>query len=209
LYIRVTVHTSLSPFNNTHGSEDSNYAVVPIESILAGGPDDNYDAVVSGQDLINSGTRIGLAFYLSDINAYEKSDMKDSAGNHIWGTPVTKKLRPDLKKLIQRITHNPSDENPTNPLYAVYMPFESLITSRVPNLMIPGAACGVSSISWSEVRELPNLCVLGDAAGVAAGYSVMHGNIQPSSFTQQNITDIQNYLTGNDMSPPKAILVKT
>ncbi len=206
LYIRETVHTTINPSNNTHGSEESNYAVLPIESILAGKPDGTYDLGVPGQDSSNFNTRIGLAFYQSDINAYEKSDLKDSNGNHIWGSDITKKLRPDLETLIRRITHDDQTNN-VNPKCAVFMPFETLTCARFPNLLIPGVSCGVSSISWSEVRVLPNLFVLGDAAGVAAGYSVMHNNLLPSSFSQQNIADVQSFSTGNSIEDTRQSLI--
>ena len=198
MYIRETVHTSLLTDNNTHGSENSNYAVTPIESIKAGNHEGKYSETVLGCDSPNYGSRIGLAFYYSDINAYEKSDLKDNNGNNIWGNLVTSKLRPDLltPDLIG---------NDLNPRYAVYMPFEVLTSSRVTNLLIPGVACGVSSVSWSEVRVLPNLCVLGDAAGVSAGYAVIN-DVDPYDFTSQMITAVQNFLK-NKLDPP-AILDK-
>ena len=43
------------------------------------------------------------------------------------------------------------------------------------SLLIPGYAAVVSSCSWGEARVFPNLCVLGDAAGVATEYSLDKG----------------------------------
>ena len=80
---------------------------------------------------------------------------------YIWGSDSWVKMRPD------RLAINPA--LPKNP---VYLPYSCLTTNNVANLLIPGYAAGISSFSWGEVRVFPNLCVLGDAAGVAAAYSV-------------------------------------
>ena len=199
LYIRETVHTTLNSFNNWHGTEYTNYAVTPAESIKAGDKNEMYNASTPGEDGNNKSTCIGLCYYSTDINAYQRSDLHNDTGGSIWGGGITKKLRPDLYTTLG-ITK-------TKPHCAVYMPYECLITSRVPNLLIPGVACSVSSISWAEVRELPNLFVLGDAAGVAAAYSVTHNNISPYFFSQTEINSVRSFLTSNNLPQP-AVLVK-
>lgn len=197
LYLRETVHTTINHSNNSHGTEYSNYAVTPLESIKAGDKNGYYHTGIVGCDGGNETTCIGLNYYGTDINAYQKSDLKSHTGANIWGAAITKKLRPNLLSDLG-ITR-------TKPYNAVFMPYESLITSRVPNLLIPGVACCVASLSWAEVRVLPNLCVLGDAAGVAAGYSVIH-NVDAYSFSANDINAVKSFLSNN--IEPKAELVK-
>ena len=211
LYLRETVHTTINPFNNFHGSEmdesvdpitgqstfSSNYAVSPNENILS-------ESVNPYGDSANWAHSIGLTNYNSDINAYQRSDLKLSSGEDIWGECITKKLRPDLVERFgwQKHYNNPSwgtrpVVNP-QPLHPVAMPYEVLITQRVPNLLIPGTACCVSSFTWSEVRLIPNLTVLGDAAGVAAGYGVMNNDNNVSQFSESSISSIRLFLKNHE-----------
>ena len=62
------------------------------------------------------------------------------------------------------------------------------------NLLIPGYAASIASLGWAEARVLPNQCVLGDAAGVAAAYAVTN-NKQPLNFGNADIAKIQTTLT--------------
>jgi hypothetical protein len=96
-----------------------------------------------------------------DIHPFKYTDLMKNA-NYIWGAESWEKMRPD------RPVTNP--EKPQNPLY---MPYACLTTGYVANLLIPGYGAGGSSYAWGEVRVFPNLCVLGDAAGIAAAYSVV------------------------------------
>lgn len=76
----------------------------------------------------------------------------------------------------------------------VYIPYDAIATNFVYNLLIPGYAASIASLGWAEARVLPNQCVLGDAAGVAAAYAVTN-NKQPLSFSNADITKIQATLT--------------
>jgi hypothetical protein len=84
----------------------------------------------------------------------------------------------------------------------VYIPYDILTAPDVENLLLPGYAANVSGEAWFETRVLPNLCVLGDAAGVAAAVAVSQG-VTPAN-TQTLVSDIQQELRDND-----AILEKT
>jgi len=55
-------------------------------------------------------------------------------------------------------------------------------------------AAGVSSYGWSEVRVIPNLCVLGDAAGVAAAMYVNDDNRNDVFFEKDDIATGPNCL---------------
>ncbi len=99
----------------------------------------------------------------------------------MWAEENWDYMRPDL---------NIVSSSPSNP---VYMPYSVLTTNYVSNLLIPGCAAGVSSFSWGEVRVFQNLCVLGDAAGIAAAYCA-NNNKQPLYLTQEDINVIQNML---------------
>ena len=54
-----------------------------------------------------------------------------------------------------------------------------------------------SSLAWAEIRVLPNQCVLGDAAGVAAAYAIKNGK-DPLSLSQTDITNIQTLLKNSN-----------
>ncbi|OIQ55254.1 FAD dependent oxidoreductase [Moorella thermoacetica] len=177
LYLRETVHTVMDPGEAGPGTENNNYALNAAAALGAGsGP-------AEGQDLGNYANRIGLGFYWQDINAYHFSDLKGSDGRYRW--PVTPFLRPDYPQ----ITPGPGGW-PRNP---VYIPFNVLLSRTVPNLLIPGYAASISSLAWAELRVLPNSCVLGDAAGVAAAHAVTKGR-DPGTFTDADVAAIREIL---------------
>lgn len=154
------------------GLENIGYALTADECQFAG------TSPTDGADQDNYATRIGLACYLMDINGYTPGDLK-RGGFYQW--PVTGNSRPDwLAKGGQ----------PINP---VYLPFEMLITPHLVNLLAPGYATGASSFAWTEVRVIPNLCVLGDAAGAAAARAVLFGEY-PAYFQQEQIKWVQEAL---------------
>lgn len=162
----VTGQTSAGP---DEAGENACFALTPAECQLAGaGPAD-------GADRGNYATRIGLAYYLIDINAYTPADLK-AGGAYRW--PVTESLRPDLAA---------GGGQPQNP---VYLPFEMLVTPQLVNLLVPGCATGAASLAWAEVRVIPNLCVLGDAAGAAAAGAVLSG-ADPALFQPGQIKWVQ------------------
>ena len=183
LYLRETIHSALSSSSRANGTENSNYALRANDCNEAG------SSSSSGLDSRNYAKRIGLNFYFSDINAYKFEDLKDASGNYIWFNEVGQKVRPDLD------IHgdNPDLNLKQTPVNPVYVPYSALATNFVYNLLIPGYASGMSSFAWAEGRTLPNLCVMGDAAGVAAAYAI-NNNIDPLNFSTTDIKNIQNTL---------------
>ncbi|MDK2821488.1 MAG: hypothetical protein PWP31_1453 [Clostridia bacterium] len=217
LYLRETVHTVLEPEKAGPGTDDNNYAITTTETYRAGknNPGTNkaraYEDVTykagnskignskagthkAGNNNAESGlamdadhqnyvNRIGLGFYWQDINACRFEDLKGEDGSYHW--PVTPLLRPDFPRTIPG-----KNSLPQNP---VYLPFNSLLSRSVPNLLIPGYATGCSSMAWAELRVLPNQCVAGDAAGVAAAYALETGK-DPYNFNRADIKSIRNTL---------------
>ena len=179
LYIRETVHMAIQSTYSGSNAENANYQVGTLEALRAGTGSGN------GSDKANYSHRIGLAHYGADIYPYSPEDCKNSSGEWIWNYDGYRKMRPDL---------NIQDNAPTNP---VYLPYEALITTYVSNLLLPGYAANVSSFAWGEIRVLPNLCVLGDAAGVAAGYCVNNGYL-PRYLNDSQIQAVQNLLKSVD-----------
>ncbi len=175
LYLRETIHAMNASRNTSNGTENSNYQFTTAECSNAGDSSDN------GADASNYSSRIGLGFYQTDINAYKFEDLKDSSGNYIWGVDVQSRLRPDI---------GITPDTPYNP---VYIPYASLVSKYVANVLIPGYTSGCSSMAWSEMRVLPNLCVFGDAAGIAAAYCA-NNNKYPLTLTSTDISNIQNTL---------------
>ncbi len=177
LYLRETVHTVIDPREAGPGTENSNYALTTAASHHAGaGPRD-------GDDRANYVNRIGLGFYWQDVNAYRYSDLKGGDGRYRW--PVTPYLRPDFPR-----TTPGAASLPANP---VYIPFNVLLSRTIPNLLIPGYAASISSLAWAELRVLPNQCVLGDAAGVAAAYAASQGR-DPGTFTDVDVAAVRGIL---------------
>ena len=172
MYLRETIHAALSSTNRVNGTENTNYALTTNEAKNAG----SYGS--SGGDSQNYATRIGLNFYWPDINTYKFEDMKDDKGNYIWRGDVEAYVRPDL---------NLTTNTPSNP---VYIPYNAITSNYVANLLTPGYAACMSSFAWSECRVLPNQCVLGDAAGVAAAYAITH-NKDPLRLTAADISQVQ------------------
>ncbi|SHE67144.1 FAD-dependent oxidoreductase [Desulforamulus putei] len=170
LYIRESVHSPLSQ-QTDYGTENTNFAVTTEEARGAG-------ADSQGADAENHPARIGLGYYMMDINAFIPSDLK-AAGSYRW--PVTGHLRPDWLE---------AGGEPVNP---VYLPYEALLPAKAENLLVPGYAAGISSFAWAELRVLPNLAVLGDAAGVAAARSLAE-NKSPRNFSREDITWVQKKL---------------
>ena len=177
LYIRETVHMAIESTERTNQSEN-NYEVTTTEELLAGSNS------TTGSDIVNYASRIGLAYYNADVHPYTYEDMLDVNGNYISGLESYRKMRPDL---------NLTSNSPDNP---VYVPYLSLTTNYVANLLLPGYATGVSSFVWGEVRVFPNLCVLGDAVGIAAAYCINCGKY-PLYLDSSDIASIQTLLANS------------
>lgn len=174
LYIRETVHMARSSTYTGADDENQNYHVGATAALRAGASSGD------GADSIYYAHRIGLAHYNADIHPYAPSDCQNGQ-EWIWGYDSFRKMRPDM---------NIGNSDPVHP---VYLPYEALLTHYVSNLLLPGYAANVSSFAWGEVRVLCNLCVLGDAAGIAAAYCVIN-NLQPLYLNDSQIADIQALL---------------
>lgn len=179
LYLRETIHAAQSSSARANGTENSNYGLHAMDCWDAGA------SSFEKTDKRNYKKRIGLNYYYSDINGYKFEDLKDANGKYIWFDEVGQKIRSDI---------GVTDETPKNP---VYVPYDALATNFVYNLLIPGYAVGASSFAWAEIRVLPNQCVLGDAAGVAAAYAVKNAK-DPLNFSQTDIANIQTLLKNSN-----------
>ena len=89
-----------------------------------------------------------------------------------------RKVRPDLGL------------SASSPAHPVYVPYNAITSNYVANLLTPGYAACMSSFAWAECRVLPNQCVLGDAAGVAAAYAITH-NKDPLRLTASDLSQVQ------------------
>ena len=172
LYLRETIHSAFSSSDRANGTEDTNYALSAKDFWNPGATKN------TGNDSRHYAKRMGLNYYGLDINAYKFEDLKQN-GQYIWGHEVTEEARFDIKF--------PEHVSPT------YITYSAIATNFVYNLLIPGYAAGIASLGWAEARTIPNQCVLGDAAGVAAAYAV-NNNIDPLNFGSADITAVQNIL---------------
>lgn len=176
LYLRETIHTARCCEDISNGTENTNYKLSTIECVQAG------DSPDSGADAANYPSRVGLGYYWSDINAYRFRDLKGPDGGYNFS--VAARLRPDL---------GIAPGSPANP---VYIPYRCMVSGYAANLLVPGYAAGCSSFAWSEMRVFPNLCVLGDAAGVAAAYAVKK-HLLPERFSLGDIARVQEELVNS------------
>jgi hypothetical protein len=183
LYLRETIHSAQSSSARANGTEDSNYAVWAKDFWDAG------SSSSTGTDSRHYAKRIGLNRYDLDINAYTPSDLKQD-GAYVWGHQVTNHVRDDLTQIVSMTDKEYSKRPPT------YMPFSAIATNFVYNLLIPGYAASISSLGWSEARVIPNQCVLGDAAGVAAAYAVTNSKM-PLNFGTSDISAIRTTLSNS------------
>ncbi len=172
LYIRETVHASTNSANRAHGTYNSNYRVTQNAAQNPGSSTNN------GEDRGYYATRIGLGFYYCDIYPYEPSDcMKKvngvSTNEYIW--------KQDLWNQMWAGADNPKEP--------MYIPYYTLTTQYVANLLIPGYGASICSYSWGELRVFSNLSVLGDAAGITAAYCCNH-NVNPFNL-HNNATAIK------------------
>ncbi len=110
----------------------------------------------TGTDEANKANRIGLAYYWLDSNGYTKAN------------PSSGQMDPD-----------PISATLANP---VYIPVDAMLTNQAPNLIVAGYSANISSRAWTMLRVLPNLTVLGDGAGVLAGYARSY-QADPLSFS--------------------------
>lgn len=172
LYLRESVHSQIGQNLPLQDNENVSFAVSTLETQQAGA------GFNEGKDAANYPERIGLGYYIMDINAYHPADLIKS-GQYDW--PVTKWLRPDWLE---------SGGEPYNP---VYLPYQMLVAKEIDNLLLPGYASGCSSFAWAELRVLPNLAVLGDASGAAAVRAVSF-NENPNSFRTEQIKWVQDRL---------------
>jgi hypothetical protein len=82
-------------------------------------------------------------------------------------------------------------ESLSNPLHEPwYVPYDVLTSPKVANLLIPGYAASIDSFAWTAMRVYPNLIMLGDAAGVAAGLALL-GDFRIDDPTDEQIAELQ------------------
>ena len=110
-------------------------------------------------------------------------------GNYVWGTEYTRASSADAR----------------NP---VYVPYNALTTRYVANLLLPGYAANMCSYAWAKARVAPNLAVLGDAAGVAAGYCAEYNASSstkkwPYNLSSADITTLRSKLVSQDVKLTK------
>ena len=180
LYLRETVHMSDVSTNRAHGTEDTNYHITMTASKDAS----TSEAAQTGADLAYKPTAVGVIYYGTDMHPYKIEEMKVN-GNYVWGTEYTRD----------------SSKSPPKP---VYVPYNALTTRYVANLLLPGYAANMCSYAWAKARVAPNLAVLGDAAGVAAGYCAEYNASSstkkwPYNLSSADITTLRTRLKGQDV----------
>lgn len=86
------------------------------------------------------------------------------------------------------------EESLSNPLHEPwYVPYDVLVSPKVANLLLPGYAASIDSFAWTAMRVYPNLIMLGDAAGTAAGLALL-GDFHILRPTEGQIEELQQVL---------------
>lgn len=173
LYVRETIHAVKNANAIANGTENENYEVTARHC--------HYAHLDDEQDSTTNPKSIGLNYYWSDIHPYMKSEYKNNNGDYIHGVESYRKIRFDMGEELQG----------NSPIEPTYIPYSALTTQYVPNMLIPGYAVNASSFAWSEMRVFPNLCVLGDAAGIAAVSCLLSGY---SAYELKDIAGVRTIL---------------
>lgn len=183
----------------TDGVIPGNYAVMRNHTLMKyqNGVTDLTD-IDEYPDSDNKNSRIGLVSYNADIHPYIKGDViSPISGDSYTFLDMDESanlMRPDLTLsgdeyyikryafkdeynndgvlVVQANTQLNSRDVHGSAMPASYLPYEAILVNNVENLLVAGNAMSVCSFSWGEVRVLPNLCVAGDAAGIAIAYAI-------------------------------------
>jgi hypothetical protein len=78
-----------------------------------------------------------------------------------------------------------------------YLPLDALLCPPLENLLVAGHAARIESRAWWALRTLPNQCVLGDAAGVAAACSLRE-DVPVLRFSNPEVAAVQAWLGEED-----------
>ena len=81
------------------------------------------------------------------------------------------------------------------------IPFRSLYSHNIENLMFAGRNISASHVAFSSTRVMGTIGLLGRAAGTGAAIAVQHG-LMPRQACQQYITEIQDTLMEDDCFLP-------
>ena len=188
MYIRESVHMPQSNHIDDRISyTDIDYAIADDETFKAGESD--YDAE-------NYSTRIGVGYYGDDVHPYTKDNFVyyDNNLNKYRTRSAKQVARPDKYANGQTYSDHP-----------FYIPYNCIHNNKVSNLLVVGNAASVSSFSWGEMRVLPNMCVIGDAAGLFAAYCILNGD-NNLNYNNSEINSIRAEM-GDDIIldiPPKS-----
>ena len=90
--------------------------------------------------------------------------------------------------------------HPGVPVYSI--PFRSLYSKNVPNLMMAGRDASVTHIALGSVRVEATLFTLGQAAGTGAALALARG-LSPREYGRRHIRELQQRLLKDDMYIPE------
>lgn len=122
----------------------------------------------NGRDRRHHARRIGLAYYLMD-----------SQGYYMLGQDP---LAPRIHRMAAWRPENPA-----------YVPYDVMLNPAFENVLICGYGVNASSVAWYPLRVLPNLTMIGDAAGVSAGLALEWGRA-PSRFDNAQVARVRERL---------------
>lgn len=92
-------------------------------------------------------------------------------------------------------TEGPFDYNAWVPMYSI--PFRSLYSKNIPNLLFAGRNISVSHVALGSVRVQGTTGVMGQAVGTAAAMCVANG-LDPHGLYEHNLSDLQQQLLKDD-----------
>ncbi|WP_379151120.1 FAD-dependent oxidoreductase [Paenibacillus sp. sgz5001063] len=80
-----------------------------------------------------------------------------------------------------------------------HIPFRSLYSANVSNLLFAGRNISASHVAFGTTRVMATCAVIGEAAGTGAALAVQH-RITPRSIAEQHVTELQQTLLRQDAS---------
>lgn len=139
--------------------------------------------VLAGQRVFDGGNlddSIALSYYFMDSNGYRmlrygyKGDTGKWTG--LW--------------MVAGDPNGYAQSDKSNPTQPTAIPYRAMLPEVVSNLLVAGYALNADAWAWAQVRMLPTLTVIGDAAGAAAALaSVIDPPLDVASVSVKSIQE--------------------
>jgi hypothetical protein len=152
--------------------------------------------VLTGQRVFDGGNShdsIALSYYRMDSNGYRmlRYGYRGDTGTGKWTS-------------LWMVLGDPNgyaQSNTSEPTQPTAIPYRVMLPEVVSNLLVAGYALNTDAWAWAQIRMLPTLTVIGDAAGAAAALASVTD--PPLDVSSVSVNSIQEALAKLDPYPGK------